>query len=305
MKNKPLIIDMHCHLGNILYPGGGAVVLSDKRMAHPIDLDAPRRLLLYDFHALDGSFYNLPAVKQQMTEAERRRNFTAALSNLSPRLTRFGVDYACVMPIAPNTSFLDVLPAMQKDKRLIPFGSFDFAAPDLASQGQSQIGMGAKGFKLHPILQRVDPCGPEVSAALSGLPEGTIVLFHAGEANYYPPRENHLQRPEYARVERLAGMCRAYPSLRFVAAHGGLREFRELLELLSPLKNVWVDTSFVPPSEIRILMDAFGTKRVLFASDWPYGFYSTSILSVRAACRGKRIEEEAILGGNAAELLGM
>lgn len=298
-----MVTDMHCHLGNILYPGGGSVVLSDAPFAHPFDLDAPRRLALYGFEALDGSFYSLKAVKLQMTEAERRRNFTATLANLSSRLGRFAIGRACVMPIAPNTMFDDVLKAAEKDARLIPFGSFDFTQKDLPAQANRQISLGAKGFKLHTVLQRVDPCGAEVTEALSSLPDGTVVLFHAGEANYYPVRESGLQRPEFGRVVDLARMCRAFPRLRFVAAHGGLREFRDVLELLAPMKNVWVDTSFVSPKGIRALADAFGTGRVLFASDWPYGFYRTGLLSVRAACRGRDAEAQAILGGNAAELL--
>jgi uncharacterized protein len=300
-----LIIDMHCHLGNILYPGGGDVVLSARPMARPFDLDAPRRLMLYGFNALDAGFYSLPAVKRQMTEAERRRNFTATLSNLSSRLARYGIDHACVMPIAPNTAFFDVLPAIAKEPRIIPFGSFDFTSPDLKGQAQRQLALGAKGFKLHTILQRVSPCSPEVNEALSGLPEGTVVLFHAGEANYYPPRESSLQCPEFGRIEGLAQMCAAFPALRFVAAHGGLREFKQLIEQLSPLKNVWVDTSFVSPQGIRMLINAFGAGRVLFASDWPYGFHSTGIMSVKAACRGNTEELEAILGGNAGKLLGL
>lgn len=300
-----MIIDMHCHLGDILYPGGGARILTGMPMAHPFDPDALRRLALYRFHALDRSFYKLPRVQWLMTRAERMRNFTGTLSNLTHNMDRFGISHAAVMPVAPNTAFEDLLPAVQADPRLLPFGSFDFTSPDYPSQGHRQLSQGARGIKLHPILQRVAPDGPEVAAALSPLPPGTVMLLHAGVSNYYPRREANLQTPEFGGIAGIGRLCRAFPHLRFVAAHGGLNEFKELLVQLSPLPNVCVDTSFVSPGGIQALIDSFGPERVLFASDWPWGYHRTGLDCVRMACRGRQKELELVLGGNAIRLLGL
>lgn len=300
-----LIIDIHSHLGNILHPGGGAVVLGSATMARPFDPDSLRRLSLYRFHGLDGTFYSIPAIGRLMTRAERKRNFTATYSNLASRMDRGGISYSIVLPIAPNTTFYDILPAAQADQRIIPFGSFDFSAHDLKDQAHRQLGLGARGFKLHPILQRVDPDGPDAHEALSTLPGGTVVLLHTGDANYYPRKESSLQRPEYANVDRIARLCGDFPALRFIAAHGGLRQFEQFIALLPGLPNVWADTTFLSPEGIRALIDAFGAERVLFGSDWPYGFHRTALDCVRTACRGRADELEAILGGNAKDMLAL
>lgn len=297
-----MIIDIHCHLGDILYPNGGNAVMGRLPMARPLDPDALRRLFLYGFHGLDESFYKHRHVEWLMTRAERLRNATGTLQNLSRRLDRHGIDFAAVMPVAPHVAFEDLLPAAQADRRVLPFGSFDFTRADLAGQGLRQLALGAKGFKLHPILQRVPPDGQQVMEALSPLPPGTAILLHAGTANYYPAHEQHLQTPEHGGIAGIETLCRAFPHLRFVAAHGGLRQFGELIERLAPLPNTSVDTSFVSPAGIRLLIAAFGAGRVLFASDWPWGFYHTGLAAVRAACRDE-LELEMVLGKNAEELL--
>jgi predicted TIM-barrel fold metal-dependent hydrolase len=300
-----MIIDIHCHLGDILHPGGGAIIPSRVPMAHPMDPDLPRRLSLYRFHALDGSIYELDFIKRLNTRAERRRNFTATLRSLSARMDRFGIGWAVALPIAPNTTFDDMLKASETDTRVVPFGSFDFTAGGYAEQAKRQLAKGAKGFKLHPILQRVRPDGPETGEALAALPDGTVVLTHAGAANYYPKREEHLQRPEYGELEGIERMCRAYPRLRFIVAHGGLRQFRFFTERFPQIPNVWADTTFLSPEDIRAMLAAFGTQRVLFGSDWPYGFHRTALQAVRLACGADAKALAAVLGGNAAELLGL
>lgn len=298
-----MIIDIHCHMGDILYPSGGSRILSRVPMARPFDPDALRRLTLYGFTGLDRTFYEQPRVKWWMTRAERMRNFTGTLQNLSASLNRHGIDYAAAMPLAPNVAFADLLPAAQADSRVLPFGSIDFTQPDLPGQARRQLAMGARGFKLHPILQQVDPASPVVAEALSALPGGTVVMLHTGTANYYPPSEQHLQAPEFGRIEGIAAMVRAFPHLRFVAAHGGLREFSDVLTLLAPLPNAHVDTSFVSPVGIRALIAAFGPERVLFASDWPWGFHGTGLAAVRRACTGRELQ--MVLGENAQRLLGL
>lgn len=297
------IIDIHCHLGDILFPGGGSVIESETPMAKPFDPDWPRRRLLYRMP--DNWLYTRPVMQRLMSRAERLRNFTATRRNLARAMDRYGVEAAVALPVAPNTTLEDLLRATQADRRLVPFGSFDFTAPDIRGQALRQLNAGARGFKLHPILQRVPPDGQQTREALSALPAGTVVLLHTGEANYYPSKDAHLQAPEYGRVEGAAALCRGFPELAFIAAHGGLRQFQEFITLLPGLPNVHADTTFLSPEGIRALIDAFGAERVLFGSDWPYGFQRTALQCVRAACRGKENGLEAILAGNAARLLGI
>ncbi len=295
------IIDIHCHLGDILYPGGGRVIEKELPMAKPFDPDWLRRRSLY--RVSDNWLYTRSGMQRLMSRAERLRNFTATRRNLSHAMDRYGVETAVALPVAPNTTFEDLLPAALADRRILPFGSFDFTAPDIRGQALRQLGAGARGFKLHPILQRVPADGPQAHEALSSLPRGAVVLLHAGEADYYPKRDARLQVPEYGRIEGIAALCRDFPELTFIAAHGGLRQFRDFVTLLPGLPNVHADTTFLSPEGIRALIGAFGAERVLFGSDWPYGFQLTALKCVRAACRGNEKKLEAILAGNAERLL--
>jgi len=69
------------------------------------------------------------------------------------------------------------------------------------------------------------------------------------------------------------------------------------------LPNVWVDISFQSPETVRQLIKTFGSERVLFGSDWPWGSREPHIKIVEAACRGDQGLQQRLLGENARELL--
>ena len=74
---------------------------------------------------------------------------------------------------------------------------------------------------------------------------------------------------------------------------------------LRDCKNVWVDTSFQSPGIIRKLIRTFGPERVMYASDWPWGYRRPHIKTVKTACKGDRALEKMVFFENAAELLDL
>jgi uncharacterized protein len=98
-------------------------------------------------------------------------------------------------------------------------------------------------------------------------------------------------------------LIRNYPKTQFIVGHAGIFQYREVISLFGGYKNAFVDTSFQSPSRIRDLLNAFGTDRVLFGSDWPWGDRRTNIVSVKKACRGDQGLEQAIYHDNAARLM--
>jgi predicted TIM-barrel fold metal-dependent hydrolase len=71
---------------------------------------------------------------------------------------------------------------------------------------------------------------------------------------------------------------------------------------LAPFENVSVDTSVQSTANIRRLIHTFGSDRVLFASDWPFGETRTSLACVQAACKGDFTSIRKVLYRNAARL---
>ena len=50
-----------------------------------------------------------------------------------------------------------------------------------------------------------------------------------------------------------------------------MSEFNRVIVNMPKHPNVYVDTTFQHPERMKQLVNAFGSERVLFGSDWPYG----------------------------------
>ena len=119
-----------------------------------------------------------------------------------------------------------------------------------------------------------------------------------------------------------SGVLDRYPDIRFLAAHGGgylpshigrsdhawlvRPEARGCRELPSSyLKRIWVDTVVFDPQVLGHVIDAVGGQRVVLGTDYPYdmGAYQPHAF-VEAAVADERLRA-AILGENAASLLGL
>jgi uncharacterized protein len=297
-----MIIDFHCHLGNILIENGGKIASQKNlRKRHPFDPDYLSRLFLYNSkflkYAVDKTF-----LLRFVSYAERRRCKMASAENLIHYMDKNNIEKTGLMPIAPNVTFDDIYDVCKQNDRLIAFGCVDFRK-DIIKQVQRQQKLGAKGFKIHPILQKVKADSNKMHTMMNACKDNTIILAHTGYSNYYPKKQSDKQKIEYGDIYSFANLCKAHSNLRFVAAHAGLREIDDVIKHLSPLQNVWVDTSFQSPDNIKELISSFGEDKVLFASDWPYGFQKTAIDCVKNATKDNKILENKILYDNAVNLL--
>lgn len=298
------IVDAHVHLGDILQRGGARLIhekgVRKARVLDPVTLSewllhpAVRKV------NYDGWIYRL-AVR-----ADHARNRTATLENLASARVRADVTRCAVMPIPPNVTFQDLLPAARLEPWIVPFTGVDFTRirtvdSDLARDVEG----GARGLKLHPILQNVALDDERTFQAVEAFGRyGLPVLFHAGIAHYYlDEADRRKTRPEYGRIRQALGLVKAFPRVPFVVGHAGLVQAPEVMEALGGFRNVWVEVSIQGPGRIRKLVDTFGPDRVLNGSDWPWGRMHTSIRAVRRACRGDGPLERRILYENAAELL--
>ncbi len=299
------IIDAHGHLGDILYPGGGRLIdqLGVVRQ-RGFDLVAPAEARLHrDPLGLAGLGYRL--FRGAVTRTERARNATATLEHFRASLDEAEISHAVCLPVPPNLTFGDLESAARKDPRVVPFTGFDYtgdASPDPVFA--ADVRAGARGLKLHPIIQKVPLNSPRTHAVVESFaPFNLPILFHCGISSYYLGKERRREEPRYGAIPDALELVRRFPGVSFIAGHAGLYQVKQLMAQLGGLSNVWVDTSFQNPKRVRELIDTFGAERVLFASDWPYGNRSPALAIVREVCRGDRGLERRILFENAAELL--
>lgn len=297
------ILDFHTHIGDILRINGESLIGQHKPFQYGFDPDAPFRRIRYHGQAAAEALYRLEPLARALARAERRRNECATLENHAWQRNEAGVGLACVMPVAPHVTFDAVAEAAKREPGLLAFGSVDFTRGQIGRQVEEQLGQGAWGFKLHPILQKVAPDGQAVQAFLQACPDGCVILMHTGVSCYYAREERDRERPEYGAVGPLVRLAAQHRRLRFVAAHGGLDEYRTLARGLEELDNLYADTSFLPAGRLRLFRRAAGWRRLLFASDWPYGFARTSLACLEEAFGRERPVMEDILYGNGAALL--
>jgi len=304
-RGKPMkIIDVHTHLGNILYPNGRELIyqkgIVKKAVNDPQDLN--ERLLMRNF-GLGKLIYRL--THNSTTRAQVVRGMTATLENMRQSMADNKVNYHVCMPIAPYLTFEDLLEASEQEPRIIPFTSIDFTRPhDIGAKLKQDVTRGARGLKLHPVIQcQSVRDAPTMEALQSFQHLRKPVLPHTGPSAYYLGSETDRNRPENGAVKEIIHMVRTFPKIPFIIGHAGLFWVHEIRKSLGDCQNVWVDTSFQSPGNIRKLIKTFGPEKVMYASDWPWGSQGPHIKTVQVACKGDQQLAERLFFQNAKELL--
>jgi predicted TIM-barrel fold metal-dependent hydrolase len=168
----------------------------------------------------------------------------------------------------------------------------------------ADVAAGARGLKLHPIIQNRPLTSPQTLAFVEAFsPHGLPVLFHCGVSSYYLGKERAREQSRYGEIRYAAELVKAFPRVHFIAGHAGLFQVRDVIGMLGHYRNVWVETSFQSVRTVRELIATFGPERVVFGSDWPWGNRSPALAIAKRACRGDRGLERRVLFENAAELL--
>lgn len=134
---------------------------------------------------------------------------------------------------------------------------------DIEADVNEIISLGLKGVKLHPDIQRFKIDDYRM-LKIYELCEGKLpLLIHTGDSRY------DLSNPN-----RMMPILEIYKKLTVIGAHfGGWSIWEEATEKLSKYKNFYVDCSSslysMSPEKAKKLIKAYGTKRVLFGTDYP------------------------------------
>lgn len=246
--------------------------------------------------------------------------------SLSASAKAAAVDLAVIQPVATSPQQVKEINegAIETNRRtsatrLLSFGCIHPAFEEPEEECARLAAAGVQGVKLHPVYQLTDMDDPSYLRVLRAAADaGLLVLIHAGIDVGF------LERT-YSDVRRIARALDAVPQGRYILAHmGGWRQWDEAEALFAGRGNVWLDTSFslgdMTPlgdgfydthslsrlSQERFLrmMETFGADRLLFGTDSPWEDQSKEIARIRALGMNEE-ETAAILGGNAARLLGV
>jgi predicted TIM-barrel fold metal-dependent hydrolase len=176
---------------------------------------------------------------------------------------------------------------------------------------KNDIGMGARGLKLHGILQNVPYSDARTHAAIELFGEaGLAITPHFGVNDYYKPDSPHLAvcPKQYGELSYAFALLAEYPDYSIVVAHAGGScgwEFEALAEKVKERgwRHVYVDTSFKSADIMRRLVDLFGEDRVLFGTDYPFATVKYSIAACEKAFADRPDVADKVFYRNAARIL--
>jgi predicted TIM-barrel fold metal-dependent hydrolase len=263
-------------------------------------------MLVVDFHthAFPDSLAER-AIPQLEQEGGVKAVLDGKVSSLLRSMDDAGIRASVVASIATKpTQFRPILEWSRAiaSERIVPFPSLHPDDPAAADQVAAIADAGFLGVKLHPYYQgylldeaRLDP----VYAALER--HELLLLSHCGFDIAFP-RE---RRCDPARIRRV---LERFPQLKFVAAHLGAWEDWDEVERLLLGQPVLMDLSttieWIGFDRAKEFLQRHPQDYLLFGTDSPW-------ISQRAALelvRKMELEparEQALLGGNAARLLGL
>ena len=203
---------------------------------------------------------------------------------------------------------LEYLAASGLDTRMIPFSSPDFSLPAdrMVEKLKRDIARGARGLKIHSVLQNVKMNDPRTRAAVevfgrAGLP----VMFHIGVSYYYLPEQDaaYPSLPEAGAIEDFFELARAFPDYPLIAAHCANKYAVELAEGTKGLDNVYTDTTLCSAERMLESVERLGEDKVLFGTDYPFSSLHDALREVDRAFPEESPRKDRLLYGNAARLL--
>lgn len=243
----------------------------------------------------------IPALEE---ECGAKATYDGTVTGLLAAMDRAGIDVSVTQPVATKAAHVPKInewSASIASDRIIPFGAVHPDTLDPAEEIARMASLGLRGMKLHPEYQTFHPDDPRMDPIYDAAAEhGMIVLFHAGLDIGLPT--DHGRPANFARV------IERHPDLTMVLAHmGGWNLWDEVRECLlgSP---VYFDTAFasgyMTDEEFLELVEGQGVERVLFGTDGPWADAASEIQWLRGLVLDAS-DCDAILGGNAARLLGL
>ena len=183
----------------------------------------------------------------------------------------------------------------------------------MLSKLERDIALGAKGLKLHPIIQNVPLDDERTIEACRLFGERRLpITTHCGVNDYYKPDSPHLKKTNlnYGHIDHILRWLERFPDYILVPAHGGGccgGEMEIMAEAVRAhgWKNVYTDTSHRGVEYILKAVEFFGEDRVLYATDWPFDTCTCNVKCHIEALGDNPDLLDRVFYRNSAQLLGM
>jgi predicted TIM-barrel fold metal-dependent hydrolase len=172
---------------------------------------------------------------------------------------------------------------------------------------RDMVDRGARGIKLHPVVQQVEPNDPRMRPVYEACRDLRLtVLSHTGSAK---------GGERYAEPSGFADVLRDFPGLTVLLAHLGGGQWRQTVELAKAFPSLvfdlceiveWTGAPNAPTAEQLANMIAdVGPERVMLGTDFPWYDLDHTVELVMELPVLATEQKEAILGANAARILGL
>ena len=152
-------------------------------------------------------------------------------------------------------------------------------------------GLGLAGLKIFPAVQGFILTDPLIFP----------LMDFAGKADW--PVWCATGTPVCAMPLQLAELAETYPRVRFMMGYGGFCDFwNDIADALQRCPNLWIETSYILPSQITAWIESCGVSKFVFGSDRPFSSLSLELMKI--GLLRETIDRNAILGRNITGFLG-
>ena len=191
------------------------------------------------------------------------------MSTLSKEAEIAGIEHCIVQSVATTPKQVSSINnfiancVKESNGKFTGLGTLHPDSEDIKADVEEIISLGLKGVKLHPDIQKFKIDDYRM-LKIYEFCEGRIpILIHTGDRRY-----------DYSNPNRMTIILDIYKDLTVIGAHfGGWSIWEEATEKLCKYKNFYVDCSSslyaLTPEKAKELMQAYGTERVLFGTDYP------------------------------------
>ena len=240
------------------------------------------------------------------------------VAGLLEQMDKSGVDISVIQSVSTAArqvvSINTWVSELEKQFPLIGFGTIHPQVEDYKDEIQRMKELGIKGVKFQPSFQEFYPDDEKMFPIYEELIKaGLIILFHAGDEIRPAPIV-------YSTPERLSRMLDAMKRdidlynyrvdklgyTKIVAAHIGGYKMWDQVEKHLIGRDIYFDASFffgyIEDNEAIRLIRAHGVDKILFASDFPFGYQQNDIKAVMESDLTDE-EREKIFCENASTLL--
>ena len=334
-KRRAFTIDLHCH---VLTPQAEALVAGTPQKA------AEPEMMLASMGAASVAHNNtvmLPQAGPRLTKVAQRLDdmdrMGVDVQVISPSPTQYYYwaerERAAEIVRVQNEHIASLCGA--HPKRLAGLGTVALQHPDMACEQLEYAvrKLGLKGVEISTSVNGKELSDPSLRPFWDKAEVlGALIFIHPfgttlGERTNSHYLVNTIGQPLETTIALshliFGGVLDTFPGLKIVAAHGGGylptyigrsdHAFNARPEAAAQcrtkpsdlLKRIWFDSVVYDPTALRHLVDRVGASQVVIGTDYPFDMGHYDIHSLVDNTPGISVEERAaILGGNAAQLIG-